>query len=332
MKKSVLILAAVVIVINVIFFLYITPDSPEQNNKTSSVTLGEPLVQQEKAKTESEKEKETTEETETLNTPANPTENQIETSQKTTTETSTEVEKEDITIANWNLKIFGTTKASNKPLMTTYASIMDNYDIVFVQEIRNADQTAFPKLCDLLPDYECAVSSRAGRSTSKEQYGIIYRKGIELIDLEDFNPDSLDRWERPPIRASFRIGDHELMAYNIHIKPDDAPAEMRALNDLIMTTGYAVKDNNIIVLGDLNADCSYYNNENEDDFETNWNWLIKDEEDTTVASTDCAYDRIILNNEAMEEYSDYGIYNDVSSEMSDHYLVWVKLEVETNSD
>lgn len=224
-----------------------------------------------------------------------------------------------IRIANWNLKIFGNSKASDENLMQLYSSIIDDYDIVFVQEIRNKDQTAFTKLCSLLPDYDCDVSSRAGRSTSKEQYGIIFKKGIEVTKLKDFNPDSQDRWERPPVEVTFDIGGYELIVYNIHTKPTDVPSEMNYLEDVVLS------ESNVMVLGDLNADCSYYNPSSEDDFDS-WHWIIEDSEDTTVSSTDCAYDRIILNDDAYEEYSGSGIFRGgIEPEVSDHYLVWIEL-------
>jgi len=234
----------------------------------------------------------------------------------------------NIKIANWNLQIFGTTKASKPDLLNTYASIIDDYDIIFIQEIRNKDQLAFPNLCRLLPDYDCRVSDRAGRSSSKEQYGVIYKRDIEIIEFRDFTSGHQDKWERPPIRASFRIDDYEVMIYNIHTRPDDVENEMFELEKLVMTPNFRVSDNNVIVLGDLNADCSYYDNPSEPDFEDNWNWIIKDNEDTTVKSTDCAYDRIILNDNAYEEYKDDGIYTtEITEDVSDHYLVWVEVEI-----
>ncbi len=237
-----------------------------------------------------------------------------------TQETIIEPTPTKIKIGNWNLQIFGNTKASNDDLMNTYSSIIDNYDIIFIQEIRNIDQTAFPKLCDLLPDYDCRASSRAGRSSSKEQYGVIYKKDIEIQSWNDFNPDSQDRWERPPLEVTFDIDGYELIVYNIHIKPSDVENEINYLEEV-------VEDNrNVIVLGDLNLDCSYDDGMN-GDFE-DWNYLIEDDEDTTVSSSDCAYDRIILNDDVYEKYEDDGIYTSgISEDVSDHYLVWVEIEV-----
>lgn len=286
---------------------------PESEESEPKLTLGEPTYPSQSSLEDDAIPYDNPESEETNNEPEQEDEEPIIPVETTTPDLSR------IKIANWNLQIFGNTKASNDELMNSYASVIDDYDIIFIQEIRNKDQTAFPKLCALLPDYDCGVSSRAGRTSSKEQYGIIYKKGIE-ISMRDFNPDASDRWERPPVEVTFDIEGYELIAYNIHIKPDDAPEEIDYLEDVVETSG------NVVVLGDLNADCSYYNPSTETDFDS-WEWIIKDSEDTTVSSTHCAYDRILLNDNANAEYSSDGIYTEVTSEQSDHYLVWVELEV-----
>ena len=230
---------------------------------------------------------------------------------------------QNIRIANWNIEVFGDEKASNKGLMNTYSSIIDDYDIVFIQEIRDPEQTAFPKLCALLPNYDCNVSSLAGRTSVKEQYGIIYNKSIKIKDFKDFNPDAQDRWERPPIEVTFDIDGYKLIVYNIHIKAGDAPLEIDYLEDVVKTQG------NVMVLGDLNADCAYYSRLDEGDFIlASWNWAISDYDDTTVSSfTDCAYDRILLNDDVYWEYQSDGIYKEITPDMSDHYLVWVEIKI-----
>jgi len=229
---------------------------------------------------------------------------------------------ETIKIANWNLQVFGQAKAGNLNLMNFYADKIDDYDIVFVQEIRDASGTAFPKLCALLENYTCVASSRAGRTSSKEQYGVIYKNGIELVELEDFNLDELDRWERPPIKIDFLVGNYSLRIYNIHAKPDDVQRELDYLESVVANQG------NVIVLGDLNADCSYYDNEKETEFDF-WNWVISDDADTTSSATDCAYDRIILNHDAYEEFKNSGMKKQgITKEVSDHYLVWVEVKSE----
>ncbi len=225
-----------------------------------------------------------------------------------------------IKIANWNLQIFGEKKSSNQELMNTYSDLIKNYDIIFVQEIRDSSGQAFPKLCTMLPEYNCKISSPAGRSTSKEQYGIIYKKSIELTEFQDFNPDSQDRWERPPIKTVFLADGKLLTIYNIHAKPEDVKNELDYLQQIIPQTIEPV-----IILGDLNADCSYYSAEKETEFDS-WKWVIKDTDDTTVSASDCAYDRIILDEDAQKFYKSNGIYKDIIEKQSDHYLVCVELK------
>lgn len=224
-----------------------------------------------------------------------------------------------IKIANWNLQIFGESKASKPELMDFYSSVIDDYDIIFIQEIRDKSETAFPELCSMLINHTCNISSRAGRGNYKEQYGIIYKNNIRMISFYDYNPDKRNRWERPPIRTDFRIKNYSLTIYNIHIKPEDVKRELHYLE------GVAIKNGNVVVLGDLNADCDYYNRKTE--FE-NWNWIIKDIDDTTSSYTNCAYDRILLNSDSYEEYIFSGIYKkQITPEISDHYLVWVELKI-----
>lgn len=223
----------------------------------------------------------------------------------------------NIKLANWNLQVFGDSKASKPELMDFYVNTLTNYDIAFVQEIRDADGSSFMDLCSRLTNYNCQVSSRAGRSTSKEQYGIIYKKGIK-VEMKDYNPDLQDRWERPPVAVTFDVNGYNFTAYNIHTKPEDVPSELDNLESIVEDSG------NKVVLGDLNADCNYYNNKGQDF--GSWNWLIKDNQDTTVSRTDCAYDRIIVNSNMNNEVITSGIYtNGINSTISDHYLVWVEI-------
>ncbi len=225
------------------------------------------------------------------------------------------------TVANWNLQIFGTKKAANAILMDTYARILGQYDVVFVQEIRDDSGTAFRDLCARISTHRCENSSRAGRTNSKEQIGIIYRKNISLVEMHDFNPDAADRWERPPIEAVFDFDGYRLRVYNIHTDPDSVPAELTALEQVVNSSG------NVAALGDFNADCSYYPRANRTQFR-NWTWVIPDGTDTTVRATNCTYDRIFLNADAARELAGYGVYRTgINTTLSDHYLVWMNLSI-----
>lgn len=226
-----------------------------------------------------------------------------------------------IKLGNWNLQRFGTKKADNDTIMIKYLDIINDYDIMFVQEITDDSGLAFDKLCVLLHNYSCVVSSRAGSTSYKEQYGVIYRNDIDLVKVQDLNSADEVRWERPPYIVKFNYEDLDFYVYNIHIKPDEVVSEMEHLEDIVVDVG------NTIVLGDLNADCDYYDNSKETHFEDGWHWLIPDSWDTTVSHTDCAYDRIIVNDGVKDIAIDWGVDNRVSPAMSDHRIVWVRVKV-----
>src|SRR3989344_3096310 len=235
--------------------------------------------------------------------------------------TPAEIEN-SLKIASWNLQIFGEKKANNPELMQSYVNVLTNYNIIFIEEIRDSSETAFPTLCSMLKDYEYKASSRAGRSNSKEQYGVLYRKGqVNIQEFNDFNPDAEDRWERQPIQVVFNIGtEYTLNVFAIHTDPDDVKKEITALERITTNSG------NVIVIGDLNASGQYYKRDRNTNY-SNWNWVIADGEDTTVSKNNSyTYDRVIANPDASREVISHGIYtNGINKEMSDHYLIWVQI-------
>lgn len=225
-------------------------------------------------------------------------------------------------VANWNLQAFGVAKARNSSLMDFYANTIRPYDIIFIDEIRDANGTAFGELCRRLADFNCLNSSRAGRSVSKEQIGVIYRHGIGISGWKDFNPDSKDRWERPPLQVDFNASNYTIRFYAMHAKPGAVPAELRALEKAVNNSG------RVGVVGDLNADCSYYPPLARTQF-LSWKWAIPTGTDTTVSpNTFCTYDRVLLNWAASRDFAGYGVArNGIKPGVSDHYLVWVKLNL-----
>jgi len=232
-----------------------------------------------------------------------------------------------LTVANWNLQIFGDTKSLNATLLRKYADTIDDYDIIFIQEIRDEDQVAFQRLCIFLPDYYCEISSRAGRTNVKEQYGIIYKRGIFLINMTDYNPDTLDRWQRPPIRAKFSLNGYILTVYNIHTDPEEVKEELQNLESLINSDNDPTTP--MMVIGDLNADCQYYSELYSDEFNT-WTWVVKDYDRTNMGQMSCAYDRIIVNDYLRQDTITYGVRSaDIDKSMSDHYLIWAQIDAST---
>ena len=228
-----------------------------------------------------------------------------------------------ITIMSWNVQIFGIAKWNKTNVKEKMLDVIPRADIVFIQEIRDKSGEAFNELCNQLNQtHRCNVSSRAGRSSSKEQYGIIYKKDINLTSITDYNPDEQDRWERSPVEVTFLFGNYEFRATNIHTKPENATIELKNLEMLYYTSSWA---GNRIWLGDFNADCGYYDENNKTVFLGEY-WVIQDYDDTTATNSICAYDRIIINNDMQQEYLRYGIYKNITTEVSDHYPVWIEIK------
>lgn len=236
------------------------------------------------------------------------------------TQAPTNYSKDSISIVSWNLQRFGDSKESNQTLMNEYYNVLKPYDIIFIQEITDNDGSAFTKLCNMFDNMNCYISSRAGTTTYKEQYGVIYRQDI-VSTFKDYSPDGLGRWERPPLEQKINIYNYSLNIFNIHLKPDDVDRELTNLYDIVP------KDGNVIVLGDLNADCSYYDNTASTQFD-DWYWLIQDNEDTTVGNSACAYDRILSSQNLYPLVLETKIIKEgITSGMSDHYPIMVRLNI-----
>ncbi|MFH1248590.1 MAG: endonuclease/exonuclease/phosphatase family protein [archaeon] len=228
-------------------------------------------------------------------------------------------------IASWQIYPFDDQKSYDNSVMDAYASIIGNYDIFFLQGITSSN--AFSRLCGMLPKYNCISSTLSGEPESG--YGVIYKKGnLSIASISDYNPDSLSRWKHPPLEVLFEIEDYYFRLYSIEADQSNVEEELSNLEG-------AVEDNgNMIIIGDLNADCGYYN-PSSGKF-GDWYWIIGDNSDTTVSSSDCAYDRIILNSELYGEFAPYelgtGVYRGgITSELSDHYIVWIEIRPEEQS-
>lgn len=226
------------------------------------------------------------------------------------------VSANNFSIASWNLQVFGQSKASNETLLSYYANKLDDYDLFIVQEIRDASGTAIKKLAEKLPAYNYVISERAGKTNSKEQYAIFYNNRTALVSVHDWTTEKQDEFERPPLEATFNVNNWTFTLYTIHTKPSNVSSELSNLEDLIGSP-----ENDTIVLGDLNADGSYYDEDNIQHF-INWHWIITNDMDTTVATSNNTYDRIIINDTTMNNYLSVGIMDDVTKSQSDHYLVY----------
>ena len=262
-------------------------------------------------------------------------------------------EEEKLRIGAFNIQVFGTTKASKPEVMEVLGKIIRTYDVVAIQEIRDASQTALPTLVDTVnsdgSQYDYVVSERLGRTTSKEQYAYIYNtQTIEVTDTPHTypEPEGTDPFHREPFVASFASssGNFDVTLMVIHTDPDEATEEINALDAVVEYAQSVYSDEqDFIIMGDLNADCSYFD---EDSISTlssaEYYWCIDNSVDTTTKTTDCTYDHIIITTSAVSDFTDdagvfrfdveYGLTGDETTAVSDHYPVYAEFWRDRDTD
>lgn len=273
-------------------------------------------------------------------------------------------QKETITIATWNIENFGRKKASDSGLMDEIALILKDYDIIAVQEISNIREMSdegCPRNEGLCPgDPSCGIivsalngslNSRLGLNYSflmspqakDERYLFIYNASkisadwsLLMEDPEDENPPcSLENnglMVRQPFAAKFSAGEFDFVLLNVHTSPSINIQELDAI-DYFRKEAEKLGEPDVIIIGDLNADCSYLGEYESVSLRTpEYSWAVPNSADTTISKTDCAYDRIIFTIPAVENYAGvWGVDRRSTGDMSDHYLVWAKFYTEGDS-
>lgn len=274
---------------------------------------------------------------------------------------------ETIRIASWNIENFGETKCKDPVRMAKIASILKDYDIIAVQEISNVDEQSDPG-CPR-NEYDCPGSPKCGMirnaleeylnaaygenyqfvfspQVKDERYLYLYDpdrvtlKETELVDdpgdslpICDLNPVSTGLMVRQPYRALFQAGKFDFVLLTAHTSPSDNLAELDGLEYFFRETE-AQGEPDVIVVGDLNADCNYLKESDVIAFrDMTYFWLIDDDADTTVSQTNCAYDRFICKSPTLEDYTgEWGIVTDIADNVSDHYLIWAEFFTSNDTD
>jgi endonuclease/exonuclease/phosphatase family metal-dependent hydrolase len=264
------------------------------------------------------------------------------------------VKAETAKIAAFNIQVFGEAKSQKGDVMTVLAKIVREFDVVLIQEIRDASGQTIPNFVERInqiegPNYSFIISERLGRSTSKEAYAYVYNtEMVALIQGSDYVcSDVNDVFEREPYIASFKIGNFDFVLVGIHTKPDDAYNEIGNLT-LVVSSIQTAKPNekDIIVMGDFNADGAYFDEDDASNLfkASEYKWLMRNDMDTMV-KTNYTYDRIVVldatfnheynSNTAQVFYFDqvYGLNNQTFvSEVSDHYPVFAQYKTNLIDD
>ncbi|CAE1326480.1 DNASE1 [Acanthosepion pharaonis] len=238
--------------------------------------------------------------------------------------------------------------------------IIQRYDLILIQEIRDKSQTVMYKVLKQLEEaktpYRKHISKRLGRTTSKEQYAFLYRigSGINLEDSFTFDDGSEanknDTFQREPFVARFSFKNLPFKYINfiaIHVEPNTAVSELQHLMDVYEETLKRWKSKDVIILGDLNADCSYVPKSKWSSIplrSDHYYWPIGDSEDTTITKTNCAYDRFVIAGNKLIDLAKtgqvsvfkfdefYGLNYTMARSISDHYPIELDLPIKENNE
>jgi len=262
------------------------------------------------------------------------------------------VTQADLRIGAFNIKTFGVTKYGKENIMSYIVQILQRYDMVLVQEIRDASGVVIPGTLARLNARDdvwgVRYSERLGRTSYKEQYAYYYRKDklsvISEYQYDDGVDDGSDVFMREPYGVLFGISNSDGLrkfgVLGIHTSPDSANQELNGLDEVYEAAASFWNTQDIFILGDFNADCSYMSSSELERLgirQPGYEWLIGDEVDTTSSTTNCAYDRIVAAGSDLIgslEISSAQTYRfddvlqldyDTARDVSDHYPVEVTI-------
>lgn len=217
-------------------------------------------------------------------------------------------------LSSFNIQVFGDKKIQNPDITSILVKILSRYDLACIQEIRDADGDSFGKLVELLnrekpkeSKYMGLVGERLGRTNSKEQYGLIYLQDKFYVSVPRTYSSYQTEFERPPMQVHVKPKSASLPSFElliVHLDPQTVFREMEALYDIAQEI-VTKKNENLLIVGDMNAGCSYLSKKKKNMLKLaqnpNYQWLIDDKTDTTVGKTSCAYDRIIVHGRRLQK-------------------------------
>uniref|UniRef100_A0A8C6SF75 Endonuclease/exonuclease/phosphatase domain-containing protein n=1 Tax=Neogobius melanostomus TaxID=47308 RepID=A0A8C6SF75_9GOBI len=265
-------------------------------------------------------------------------------------------------IASFNVRKFGRKKASDPNIIRILAKIVSRYDIILILEVVDISGSSIKILVDAINKanrkhhYTLQISSPLGRSRYKEQFMFLYRDDLmNLIGTYQFDDQKTlneDAFSRDPYILRFKCPTTELqdlVLIPVHTTPTESDNELDKLYDVFMDVKKKWKTDNIMILGDFNADGAYVSKKDMKKIrirsDTNFHWLISDDEDTTASNkNDHTYDRIVVYGDDMLQaivpksakpfnfQKAYGLSDELALDVSDHYPVEVALKSKTPDD
>ncbi|XP_058486480.1 deoxyribonuclease 1 like 4, tandem duplicate 1 isoform X2 [Solea solea] len=259
-------------------------------------------------------------------------------------------------VASFNIQKFGRSKVSDPDVLNILTKIVSRYDIILVLEVVDVSGESVKTFVDALNKYNnkhhytLTISSRLGRTRYKEQFMFLYRDDmVDLVGSYQFDDELTeggDVFARDPYILRFRCLNtvlQDLVLIPVHTKPDDSEKELDELYDVFLHIKKKWHTDNVMILGDFNADGSYVSKRAMKDIrirnDKNFHWLISDDVDTTASTgNNHTYDRIVVYGDDVLQavvpnsakpfnfQKAYGLTEEQALKVSDHYPVEVELK------
>ncbi|XP_077430345.1 deoxyribonuclease-1-like isoform X2 [Vanacampus margaritifer] len=258
-------------------------------------------------------------------------------------------------IAAFNVQRFGLTKVSNPDVLSALVKIVSRYDIILILEVVDVSGAAVELFVKELNrvnarhHYAQQLSSRLGRNRYKEQFLFLYRDDVvDLIDryqYEDNQDSDVDAFCREPYILHFKPCNtvlKDIVMIPVRTTSWDTEKELDELYDVFLAVKEKWKTDNVMILGDFNADGKYVTQKGMKELrirsDKNFHWLISDDMDTT-ANTENAhtYDRIVVYGDDMMAaivpqsakpfnfHREFSMTEELALKVSDRYPVEVEL-------
>ncbi|KAK5873128.1 hypothetical protein PBY51_013769 [Eleginops maclovinus] len=260
-------------------------------------------------------------------------------------------------IAAFNGKNLGWKKVTDKAVVHILTKIMSQYSVVVLLEVMDTSGKAMQRLLRELNNitsnrnspFSMTSSCMLGRDSYKERFVCFYREDDVILEdchqYEDEQVGDVDAFAREPFILRFRCPStvlKDLVLIPVHTKPDDSLKELDELHDVVDSVREKWGTDNIMILGDFNADGRYLSKKKKDTIRISsapYHWLIDDDVDTTSSnSNDHTYDRIVVFGESMLSavvpgsakpfnfQREFHLTDEETLSVSDHYPVEVELK------
>ncbi|XP_071350178.1 deoxyribonuclease-1-like [Trachinotus anak] len=262
-------------------------------------------------------------------------------------------------VASFNIQKFGKNKVADPDILNILTKIVSRYDIIVILEVVDVSGESVKTLMDALNKsnnkhhYTLKISTRLGRTRYKEQFMFLYRDDmVDLVGSYQFDDESTiggDVFARDPYILRFRCLNtvlKDLVMIPVHTKPEDSEKELDELYDVFLQVKKKWRTDNVMILGDFNADGAYVSKKEMKGISIrsnkNFHWLIGDDVDTTAnTGNNHTYDRIVIYGDDMLQaivpnsakpfnfQKAYGLSEEQALKVSDHYPVEVELKSRT---